>query len=215
MGAVLEATSPKRVLFLGPPESPVAACMEAFGDHVLATQAPLTPNSVARHRFDVLVSSGYRHLVRPAILNQFPFRAVNLHIALLPWNRGAHPNVWGFYDDTPKGVTIHLMDAGLDTGPIIAQRSVELDAEQETLSSSYARLQREMESLFAQWWPRIRLGDFLARRQTGSGTLHRVRDLEGIQHLLTEGWNTPASTLVKAGHQARFANKTNPRGAVL
>lgn len=46
---------------------------------------------------------------------------MNLHISYLPWNKGADPNFWSCIDGTPAGVTLHHIDAGVDTGDIIAQ----------------------------------------------------------------------------------------------
>ena len=51
----------------------------------------------------MLVSFGYRFILPGDLLARFPDRAVNLHIAYLPWNRGAHPNVWSAYEGTPAG----------------------------------------------------------------------------------------------------------------
>ncbi len=61
---------------------------------------------------------------------------INLHISFLPWNRGAHPNFWSFYDDTPKGVTIHLIDEGIDTGAIIYQKEITFDRNEKTFESN-------------------------------------------------------------------------------
>ena len=38
--------------------------------------------------------------------------------------QGAHPNFWSFYDNTPSGVTIHLIDAGIDTGDVLYQKKL-------------------------------------------------------------------------------------------
>ena len=60
-----------------------------------------------------------------------------MHISLLPWNRGYHPNIWSFLEDTPKGVTIHYINEGIDTGDIIVQKEIVIDEDKETLKSSY------------------------------------------------------------------------------
>jgi len=72
-------------------------------------------------------------------------RAINLHPSLLPWNRGAHSNFWSFLEDTPKGVTIHIIDEGIDTGDILLQKKIKFDQSKETLRSSYGRLQQELQ----------------------------------------------------------------------
>ena len=66
-------------------------------------------------------------LLKKRVLNNIIIPIVNLHISYLPWNRGAHPNFWSFFDATPTGVSIHLIDKGIDTGPIIVQKKVKLD----------------------------------------------------------------------------------------
>ena len=47
---------------------------------------------------------------------------VNLHPSLLPYGRGKHAYFYSIVDDEPFGVTIHLIDSGIDTGPILFQK---------------------------------------------------------------------------------------------
>ena len=101
------------------------------------TADPITAADVADGRFDALVSYRYRHILKGDVLGAFPDRAWNLHISLLPWNRGADPNLWSFLERTPKGVTIHHMDEGLDTGDLVAQRELHFDLDAHTLDSAY------------------------------------------------------------------------------
>lgn len=182
------------ILFLGPAESPVLAYLRTQPERVEQTSEPLTERFVDVVLPDFVVSHGYRHLVRSPFLERFDGKAVNLHISYLPWNRGADPNVWSFVEDTPKGVTIHYIDAGVDTGDIIAQREVEFGAA-ETLASSYARLQEELLALFVAEWPSIRKGICDRRPQDGRGTSHRIADRARIEHLLRDGWATPVHRL--------------------
>lgn len=110
------------LLFLGPGESAVLDYLRQVEEEVAVTSDPLTVEVVERRRPDFVVSHGYRHIIRREVLARLPDRIVNLHISLLPWNRGADPNVWSFLEDTPKGVTIHYVDERVDTGDIIAQK---------------------------------------------------------------------------------------------
>jgi phosphoribosylglycinamide formyltransferase-1 len=77
---------------------------------------------------DWIVCAGFMRVLGPATLDAFPARIVNTHPALLPAFPGAH----GVRDALDYGVrvtgcTVHLVDAGIDTGPIIAQRAVDID----------------------------------------------------------------------------------------
>src|SRR4029078_12187716 len=93
-------------------------------ERVHAREAPLSAADVAGIGPDWVVSHGDRHIVRADAVEARPGRFVNLRIALLPYNRGADPNLWSWVDGTPKGVTIHLMEPGVDTGPVLAQSAV-------------------------------------------------------------------------------------------
>ena len=158
------------------------------------TADPLDPEAVRHGRPEFLVSHGYRHIIKPDVLALVPDRAINLHIAYLPWNRGADPNLWSWIEDTPKGVTIHYIDENVDTGDIIAQREVEFE-HGETLASSYARLQAEMLRLFVEQWPLIRTGECERGPQQGAGSMHRLADRARVEHLLVAGWDTPVTAL--------------------
>jgi methionyl-tRNA formyltransferase len=191
-----------KVLFLGPGDSAVLDFLKSAESQVVQTADRLDEAFLDRNAADFLVSHGFRHILRPDVLNRFPRRAVNLHISYLPWNRGADPNLWSFIENTPKGVSIHYVDAGIDTGDVIAQRLVEFGAA-ETLRSTYARLQAEIAGLFTEHWSRIRTGSCGAAKQAGPGSFHRVADREKVVHLLTNGWDTPVADLEKAGAEWR------------
>jgi len=120
---------------------------------------------------------------------------INLHISLLPWNKGADPNLWSFLEDTPKGVTIHYVDRGVDTGDILAQQQVDYLPE-DTLRTSYDRLSKAIEDLFKRVWPDIRAGGLKSLPQPGGGTYHRLNDRAVFNYLLEEGWNTSVEGLV-------------------
>ena len=73
----------------------------------------------------LVVCAGYMHLLRPVFLRRFPGRVVNVHPALLPAFPGAHAVEEALaVGATETGATVHLVDAGLDTGVILRQESV-------------------------------------------------------------------------------------------
>jgi methionyl-tRNA formyltransferase len=182
------------VVFLGRDDSPVLAHLRAVSDAVtaLGPDAELTPDAVRALAPACVVSHGYRRILRAPVLAQAPF--VNLHIALLPYNRGADPTLWSVLEDTPSGVTIHHIDAGVDTGDVIAQRAVPL-AGDDTLATAYDRLQAALAGLFAEVWPALAAGTAPRVPQRGAGTSHRVADRAAVEHLLTAGWDTPIAPL--------------------
>ena len=162
-------------------------------DELFITNKVFTVDFLHENDIDIGISHGYRHILKQDVLDVCPF--VNLHIAYLPWNKGADPNIWSWIDATPKGVTIHYIDAGIDTGDIIAQREVAMKPT-ETLQTSYDRLQDEMVKLFAETWPDIRSGNAPRSAQNrGLGSLHYVRDRVRYEHLVTDGFETLAESL--------------------
>jgi phosphoribosylglycinamide formyltransferase-1 len=76
---------------------------------------------------ELVVLAGYMQLLGPAFLDEFPQRVINVHPALLP----AFPGLGAVQQALEHGVkvfgvTVHFVDAGMDTGPIIFQRAIEL-----------------------------------------------------------------------------------------
>ena len=80
------------------------------------------------HGVELVVLAGYMHLLTEPFLRRFPERIVNVHPSLLPAFPGAHA-----IDDAlaagaeTTGVTVHLVDQGLDTGPALAQEAVAVE----------------------------------------------------------------------------------------
>ncbi len=183
------------VLFLGSKNSILVQFIESLGDSVFVMEDKFNPDLLENHNIGFVVSYGYRHIIRQDVLDKIADKIINLHISFLPWNRGADPNFWSFIDNTPKGVTIHYIDAGIDTGDIIVQREVLL-SESETLSSSYQKLKQKIEELFMEHWPKIRIGTCGRIKQSSNGTFHKTIDKEPLQHLLEKGWETPIAALV-------------------
>lgn len=141
-------------------------------DSVSCTTEKITPEYVKA--FDFGISYGYRHILKAEHLEALP--CINLHISYLPWNRGADPNLWSWIDNTPKGVSIHWIDQGIDTGDIIAQRMTIFDPKgHHTLASTYEALHASIVQLFSEIWPRIRNGSApRAPQLSDAGSSHRV-----------------------------------------
>jgi formyltetrahydrofolate-dependent phosphoribosylglycinamide formyltransferase len=74
---------------------------------------------------DLVVSAGFMKIVGPAVLEAFAGRLINTHPALLPAFPGAHAVRDALAAGVPvTGATVHVVDAGVDTGPVLAQREV-------------------------------------------------------------------------------------------
>lgn len=103
--------------------------------------------ATAAHQPDLVVSAGFMRILGPQFLSRFNGRILNTHPALLPAFPGAH----GVRDALAYGVkvtgcTVHLVDAGVDTGPILAQQPVEVrDGDnEETLHERIKVVERQL-----------------------------------------------------------------------
>jgi len=77
------------------------------------------------HRVDLVCLAGFMRLVSPVFVRAFPGRIVNIHPALLPAFPGLDAQRQAFeHGAKVSGATVHLVDEGLDSGPIVAQEAV-------------------------------------------------------------------------------------------
>lgn len=125
---------------------------------------------------DIVVAAGFRHVVPPEVLSVPDRGCLNVHPGLLPETRGFNPNVWSIVEDHPAGVTLHYMDDGVDTGPIVAKRRVPTDFS-DTGKTLYERLEAASIELFTETWPRIEAGDVTPIEQDDeNATTHQKAD---------------------------------------
>lgn len=119
-----------------------------LGDHPSreAWDAAITDATVA-HSPDLIVSAGFMKILGPQFLSRFCGRILNTHPALLPAFAGAHavPEALA-YGVRVTGCTVHLVDAGMDTGPILAQEPIAvLDGDdEETLHERIKVVERRL-----------------------------------------------------------------------
>ena len=90
---------------------------------------------------DTVVLAGFMRIVKPKLLEAFPNRVLNIHPALLPAFPGVHSWTQALdYGCKVAGVTVHFVDAGTDSGPIIVQKAVPV-LEDDTPETLHARIQ--------------------------------------------------------------------------
>ncbi|MCQ2368295.1 MAG: phosphoribosylglycinamide formyltransferase [Kiritimatiellae bacterium] len=90
---------------------------------------------------DTVVLAGFMRIVKPKLLAAFPNRVLNIHPALLPAFPGVHSWTQALdYGCKVAGVTVHFVDAGTDSGPIIVQKAVPV-LEDDTPETLHARIQ--------------------------------------------------------------------------
>lgn len=96
----------------------------------------------------------------------------NLHPSYLPYGRGYYPMFWALYAGEPAGATLHRINGGIDTGPIVDQVSVYHDATDDG-PSLYRRVRAAERDLFLRYWPHLANGvELPAHVQPPGGSYH-------------------------------------------
>lgn len=140
----------------------------------LATLADLAP--------DYLLSVHFPYLFPPAVLALPRIGTLNLHPALLPFNRGWHTPSWAILEGTPVGATLHWVDDAVDSGDIALQRQEEIRPS-DTAHSLYQRLLELELEVLASALPLLKSGELPRQAQAGVGSWHRKADLAGRQEM--------------------------------
>ena len=171
-----------KILFLGYDNTQTALINFLQDDGCVVTHIGnmTQDNTYLKHMMcthDITISFGYRYIIPQSLLQQATCKSINLHISYLPFNKGAHPNFWAFYDSTPHGVTIHEIAPVCDAGNIIIQEEYHDFHDDMLLSISYQLLMQRLESLLMQYWQDIKYQQYQSYQQIGQGSYHKIADL--------------------------------------
>ena len=111
-------------------------------------------SEVGEHSVDIIALAGYMRILTPRFVDAFAGRIVNIHPSLLP----KYPGTDGIGDsyeslDSELGITIHLVDYGVDTGPILLQKSFA-----RTMQESRDEIERRIHGLEHTHYPEVVIG---------------------------------------------------------
>jgi folate-dependent phosphoribosylglycinamide formyltransferase PurN len=191
------------ILLLGPTgrNQRIRQYLTGRGDQVHVTQEPINLDFLRMNKINFLISNGYAPIIKHPVTATYARRIINLHPTFLPYGKGIFPNFWSFFEGAPKGVSIHFIDEGIDTGDILFQKHVEY-SEKDTLRSFYDKLLAETESLFFEHWEDIVTGRYKIIRQQGINAEVRYRnriDSERMMELLPAKWDTLVTDVMALG----------------
>jgi methionyl-tRNA formyltransferase len=180
---------------LKPQPSPVKSLALKLGLPVLQPERARDEQFIAELRAlqpDLIVVVAYGQILPPAILDLPRRGCLNIHTSLLPKYRGAAPIQWAIANgDTETGVTLMRIDAGLDTGDIVAQRRTPIRPEDDsaTLHDRLAQLGAE---LLAQTIPDYVAGKIQPKAQPaeGASSAAKIKKEDG-----RIDWNQPGRTI--------------------
>lgn len=133
--------------------------------------------------FDLGLLAWWPKIVQTPLLDLPRQGFINTHPSLLPHNRGKHYNFWAIVEEAPFGVTLHRVDADVDTGDIVAQQTIAYDW-LDTGQSLYEKASEAMVDLFKSSYELIRTLDFPSLPQpVASGSFHRAKELDAASEI--------------------------------
>lgn len=141
---------------------------------------------------DVIVVAAYGQILPRKILELAPHGCVNVHASLLPKYRGAAPIQWAILKgESESGITIMQVDAGLDTGPILAQESIPI-RDDDTAQSLHDRLAELGAQLLTRTLPQLLQGEIrpTPQNEAESSYARKISRQDGLIH-----WDSPARNL--------------------
>lgn len=153
-------------------------CLKECNEQVYYYSGELTVGQIQFLSPHLIVSYNYGVVIPGTIIQMAEGRMLKLHISYLPWNKGSDPNFWSFVEETPKGVTIHQIDDGLDRGKILLQKECYFNPEKETFRSTYDKLNKEIVKLFKENWKALQNGMYILREEKGKGSYHSRQALQ-------------------------------------
>ncbi len=188
---VLVITQPDRPAGRGlkPTPPPVKEAARRLGLPLIQPRSINSPEVLEQLReleLDLLVVAAYGQLLKRDVLNLPKLGCVNVHASLLPNYRGAAPVAWAILNgERVTGVTTFLMDEGMDTGPILLQREVEIGPD-ETRGELEARLAQVGAELIEETVAGLASGMIDPKPQPKEGTL--APRLKKEQGRIDWGW---------------------------
>ena len=103
--------------------------------------------ALEEHSIEAVILSGYMRILSPVFVREWKGRLLNIHPSLLPKYPGAHAHRDALADGaTVTGCTVHLVDEGVDSGPILAQRQLDIhpDDDENSLSERVKALEHQL-----------------------------------------------------------------------
>lgn len=175
--------------------TPVKACALANNIPVFQPVKIKEPEAVEvlrGYQADIFVVAAFGQILSEEILAMPKYGCVNIHASLLPKYRGAGPIQWAIIDGEQKtGITIMQMEKGLDTGDILLQKEVEIDA-RETGDSLHDKLAAAGAELIVEALPKIAAGQVMPRRQKDEESCYAKMLQKSMGKI---DWNMPAGKL--------------------
>lgn len=166
----LEGQEPTLIV-LDPNREQVHKWLESNGhQYAMLWHPPKDANSIfeqaiAKKGLSLGIIASYSRILWPGLLSLFPLGVVNIHGGKLPEYRGANVLQWALINgETETAVTLHYVDEGVDSGPVIAQKGIRVE-EDDTALTLREKMLRASKALLKEWLSHLQKGRVLAMPQ--------------------------------------------------
>jgi methionyl-tRNA formyltransferase len=196
---LLEALTPRDLLAIAPHPTDRPEWQESLATHAGSRRVaclepedvnePEVTSRVLEHDPDLVLSVYYTQLFRRELLTAIAGRALNFHPSLLPRHRGNAPLIWAIVEgDHVTGLSVHHIDAGVDTGNVIVRRPLPIH-ENDTGHLLHAKMAYLVRATAAEIIRDFKAGKPIpeGQQQSGLATTHSSRDPR-VNHI---AWSDP------------------------
>jgi len=176
-----------------------AAIRSTVGATIRVVECDRSPSEVVldtlrQARIDLGILAWWPYVIKTPLLTLPSQGFLNFHPSYLPYNRGKNPNFWSLIEQTPFGVTLHWIDAEVDSGEI-AYRHLIPSTWEDTGQSLYERAQEEIVRLFADHVDEIWNGETPRRRPLAIGRPRRAAELHPASEIALDAPVAPRRLL--------------------
>jgi len=134
-------------------------------------------NEIQKRGLDLMILAWWPQIVKKEAINSVKIGWINTHPSFLPYGRGKHPYYWTIVEETPFGVSLHFIDEGTDSGPVLFQREIKVNGG-DTGGTLYKKSCNEVVDLFKEVYGEITTGKFKSVSQPKNTRLHLGSEIE-------------------------------------
>lgn len=189
------------ILSISPKGKRLQKCLEDMGEETILLERMVTKDDVIKSKPELIISHGYDKIVKSDVINLMEGRIINAHPSLLPINRGTFPNFWSFIYETPKGITIHNIDSGIDTGAVLIQKEIEFDVKKETFETTYLATEDLMHRTIIDNFSDLKKGILKPLQQQTKGTFHSLKKFDEFKKSIPFEWSENIYDFLKKNDQ--------------
>ncbi len=159
---------------------------------------------------DWIILAWWHQMLKQEIIDIPKFGIINTHNSLLPFNRGVHSNFWSIVEEKEYGVSIHLVEKGVDDGDIISQ--VKIPYDWTTNGGQLYELGMEaLEKLFEDTYVKLRKNEFITTPQNHKlMTVHKSNEIENKSNIKLDD-DYKARDLINIMRAKNFPKKSGAR----